>query len=47
MLYIYIGFACCYTVVDTYMPNIGLAQVWKACEEFDNYRVISRFILEH
>jgi hypothetical protein len=47
MLYIYIGFACCYTVVDIYMHNIGLDQVWEACEEFDNYHVINGFILEH
>jgi hypothetical protein len=47
MLYIYIGFECCYTIVDIYMHNIGLDEVWKACEEFDNYHVINGFILEH
>jgi hypothetical protein len=47
MLDICIGFAWCYTDVDISMHNIGLDQVWEACEEFDNYYVINGFILEH
>ncbi len=47
MLYIYIGFASCYRVVDGYMQNIGSNQVWEGCEEFDDYHIINGFILEH